>query len=68
MKAPSHTAGENWGEEGWQGPDGGRGQEGSHGGEIKEDQTGKDMRQTPAAGVTQCTCEMAETWLKEPKM
>lgn len=45
--------------------DGGRGQEGSEGGGTKEDQTGKDMRQTPAAGVTNYTCE---TWLKEPKM
>lgn len=48
--------------------DGRRGQEGSHGGGIKEDQTGKDMRQTSAAGVTQCICETAETWLKEPKI
>lgn len=29
--------------------DGGRGQEGSQGGGIKEDQTGKDKKQTPAA-------------------
>lgn len=47
---------------------GGRGQEGSQGGGMKKDQTGKDGRQTPAAGITQCTCEMAETWLKELKM
>lgn len=47
---------------------GGKGQEGIQGGGIKEDQIRKDMRQTPAAGVTQRTCETAETWPKEPKM
>lgn len=31
---------------------GGRGQEGSQGGGMKKDQTGKDGRQTPAAGIT----------------
>lgn len=33
--------------------DGGRGQEGSWGGGIKEDQTGKDKKQTPAAQESQ---------------